>query len=99
MASTKYWIALIPKTEIGCTEKMLDTDYLKTLSRDHVELIANDLVDRITETGVVTKSGREVKAVAVVLAIGFATQQMLCPTEIVGRDRPSLITRKLPPYI
>jgi hypothetical protein len=36
------------------------------------------------------KSGREVKADAIVLAIGFATQQMLCPMEIVGRDGLSL---------
>jgi hypothetical protein len=81
MAPSRYWDALIPKTEIGCKRKVLDTDYLKTLWRDNVELVANDPVDRITETGIITRS---------VLAIGFATQQMLCPMEIVGRDGLSL---------
>lgn len=85
MAPKKYWEALIPKSEIGCKRKVLDTEYLKCLWRDNVELLPNDPVQRITEDGVVTKSGREVRADAIVLAIGFATQQMLCPMEIVGK--------------
>lgn len=90
MAPPKYWDALIPKTEIGCKRKVLDTDYLKTLWRDNVELVFDDPVERITETGVVTKSGREIDADAIILATGFATQQMLFPMEIVGRGGMSL---------
>lgn len=90
IAPQKYWDALIPKTEIGCKRKVLDTEYLKSLWRENVELISSDPVQKITEDGVVTKSGREVKADAVVLAIGFSTQQMLCPMEIIGRDGLSL---------
>jgi len=90
MAPPKYWNALLPKTEIGCKRKVLDTDYLKTLWRDNIELVADDPAERIIETGVVTKSGRELNADAIVLATGFATQQMLFPMEIVGRDGISL---------
>jgi cation diffusion facilitator CzcD-associated flavoprotein CzcO len=86
MAPRKYWDALIPTTEIGCKRKVLDTEYLKSLWQDNVELVSDDAVEKITENGVVTKSGREVRADAVVLAIGFATQQMLCPMEIVGKN-------------
>ncbi|KAF3045515.1 hypothetical protein E8E12_008910 [Didymella heteroderae] len=86
MAPKKYWDALIPKAEIGCKRKVLDTEYLKCLWRANVDLVPNDPVQKITEEGVVTKSGREIKADAIVLAIGFATQQMLCPMEITGRD-------------
>jgi len=89
-APPEYWNALIPKTEIGCKRKVLDTDYLKTLWRDNIELISDDSVERITENGVVTKTGRELNADAIVLATGFATQQMLFPMEIVGRDGISL---------
>jgi cation diffusion facilitator CzcD-associated flavoprotein CzcO len=89
-APQKYWDALIPKTEIGCKRKVLDTEYLKSLWRENVELVSDDPVEKITEDGVVTRSGREVRADAVVLAIGFATQQMLCPMEIIGRDSVSL---------
>lgn len=89
-APKRYWDALIPKTEIGCKRKVLDTDYLASLHKDNVELIHDDPVDSITETGVKTKSGRDVKADAIVLAIGFATQQMLFPMNITGRNGLSL---------
>lgn len=82
----RYWDALIPNTEVGCKRKVLDTDYLKTLWRENVELVFDDAVERITETGVVTRGGREVRADAIVLATGFETVQMLVPMEIVGRN-------------
>lgn len=90
MAPRKYWNALIPKTEIGCKRKVLDTEYLTSLHNKNVELIPDDPVERITEDGVRTKSGRDIYADAIVLAIGFATQQMLFPMEIIGRDGLSL---------
>lgn len=85
VAPEKYWDALIPKTEIGCKRKVLDTEYLATLHKENVELLHDDPVQEILENGVRTKKGREIKADAIVLAIGFATQQMLFPMEIVGR--------------
>jgi cation diffusion facilitator CzcD-associated flavoprotein CzcO len=90
VAPSKYWDALIPKTEIGCKRKVLDTEYLASLHKENVELVSNDGIERITEKGVRTKSGREVDADAIVLAIGFATQQMLSPMEILGREGISL---------
>ncbi|KAH7126912.1 hypothetical protein B0J11DRAFT_433542 [Dendryphion nanum] len=89
-APRKYWDALIPKIEIGCKRKVLDTDYLASLHKENVELIYDDPVEKIVEDGVRTKSGKTVHADAIVLAIGFATQQMLFPMEIVGRDGLSL---------
>ncbi|EMD65540.1 hypothetical protein GGP41_010421 [Bipolaris sorokiniana] len=86
VAPPRYWDALIPTVEVGCKRKVLDTDYLKTLWRENVELIFDDAVARISETGVVTREGREIRADAIVLATGFKTQQMLVPMEIVGRD-------------
>jgi len=52
--------------------------------------VSDDPVEEIVEKGVRTRSGREVQADALVLAIGFATQQMLFPMEIVGRKGLSL---------
>ncbi|KAK4547095.1 hypothetical protein LTR36_001316 [Oleoguttula mirabilis] len=90
MAPEKYWNALIPKHEIGCKRKVMDTDYLTTLHRADVELVHDDPVDRITATGVLAKSGREVKADAIVLATGFEVSRMLFPMEIVGQGGVSL---------
>ena len=90
MAPEKYWDALIPKHEIGCKRKVMDTDYLATLHRDNVELVHDDPVDAITENGVRCKSGREVRADAIVRATGFEVFRMLFPMEIVGQNGVSL---------
>lgn len=90
MAPSRYWSVLMPNYEIGCKRKVMDTDYLSSLWRDNVELVADDPVVEIVEEGVKTRSGRIVKADAIVLAIGFATSQMLHPMEIVGSNGVSL---------
>lgn len=105
VAPPRYWDALIPTVEVGCKRKVLDTEYLTTLWRENVELVSDDSVESIVETGVVTRAGREISADAIVLATGFETQQMLVPMEIVGRDGvglreyvSSLPTTNSPPY-
>ncbi|KAF2654527.1 cyclohexanone 1,2-monooxygenase [Lophiostoma macrostomum CBS 122681] len=90
MAPRKYWDALIPKAEIGCKRKVLDTDYLSCLHRENVELVSDDPVEEIIENGVRTRSGRNIDADAIVLAIGFSTQQMLFPMQISGTNGLSL---------
>lgn len=83
-APEKYHAALTPKTEIGCKRKVMDTDYLACLHRENMELVSSDPITEITESGVRTKSGREVNADAIVLATGFQTEQMLYPLVIKG---------------
>ncbi|CAK3896648.1 hypothetical protein DOTSEDRAFT_49642 [Lecanosticta acicola] len=90
MAPEKYWDALIPRHEIGCKRKVMDTDYLSTLHRDNVELVSDDPVEEIVEDGVRTKSGRVVKADAIILATGFEVFRMLFPMEIIGETGVSL---------
>lgn len=90
MAPERYRDALIPKHEIGCKRKVMDTDYLASLHRQNVELVHDDPVDHITSSGVVTKSGREVRADAIVLATGFEVFRMLFPLEIIGENGVSL---------
>ncbi|KAK1020874.1 hypothetical protein LTR33_018676, partial [Friedmanniomyces endolithicus] len=70
--------------------KVMDTDYLSTLHRDNMELISDDSVTEITETGVRCKSGREVKADAIVRATGFEVFRMLFPMQIVGQNGVTL---------
>ncbi|TKA79118.1 hypothetical protein B0A55_02420 [Friedmanniomyces simplex] len=90
MAPERYWDALIPNHEIGCKRKVMDTEYLGTLHRDNMELISDDSVTEITKTGVRCKSGREVKADAIVHATGFEVFRMLFPMEIIGQKGVSL---------
>ena len=90
MAPERYWDALIPKHEIGCKRKVMDTDYLVTLHKDNVELVHDDPVVQIEEEGVRTRSGNFVRADAIVLATGFEVSRMLSPMEIIGADGASL---------
>ncbi|PGH17875.1 hypothetical protein AJ79_00774 [Helicocarpus griseus UAMH5409] len=85
-APERYHEALIPKTEIGCKRKVLDTDYLACLHRDNMELVYADPIEEITARGVRTRSGREVDVDAIILATGFKAQQVLYPLEIKGRN-------------
>ncbi|EED16979.1 dimethylaniline monooxygenase, putative [Talaromyces stipitatus ATCC 10500] len=91
-APEKYHSALTPTTEIGCKRKVNDTDYFSCLHNDNMELVWDDPVVAVTETGVRTKSGREVRADAIILANGFQTQKVLYPlnTEIRGEGGVSL---------
>ncbi|KAF2155949.1 FAD/NAD(P)-binding domain-containing protein [Myriangium duriaei CBS 260.36] len=83
-APSKYWDFLIPRHQIGCKRKVLDTDYLACLWRDNMELVPDDPIAHIESTGVRTRSGRLVLADAIVLATGFETHRLLFPMKIVG---------------
>ncbi|OKL59569.1 hypothetical protein UA08_05176 [Talaromyces atroroseus] len=91
-APLKYHATLTPATEIGCKRKVNDTGYFSCLHNQNMELVWDDPISTITETGVKTKSGREVYADAIILANGFQTQKVLYPldSEIRGEGGMSL---------
>jgi cation diffusion facilitator CzcD-associated flavoprotein CzcO len=80
----KYGDSLVPRTVIACKRRVMDTEYLAALHRDNVELVNNDPIHEIVEDGVITESGKFVKAEAIMLANGFETQKTLFPMEIRG---------------
>ncbi|EED13641.1 monooxygenase, putative [Talaromyces stipitatus ATCC 10500] len=89
-APEKYHEFLIPKTEVGCKRRVMDSGYLECLNRDNVELIYKDPIDEIVENGVLTKSGRIVKADAIVLANGFQVQKPLLALNLFGEGGVSV---------
>lgn len=89
-APPRYAGFLVPSSEIGCKRRVNDTGYLAALHREGVELVWEDPVVEVVEEGVRTRSGRVVRADAVVLASGFETRKMLFPMEIVGRGGVAL---------
>lgn len=86
----KYRDFLVPKTEIGCKRRVNDTDYLRCLHRDNVDLIYDDPVEEILEDGVRTRSGRVIAADAIIMAHGFETHKFLSPMKIHGIDGISI---------
>ncbi|KAI1116575.1 putative monooxygenase [Nemania sp. NC0429] len=80
----KYHEFLIPKTDVGCKRRVMDTDYLQCLHRDNVELVYQDPIEEFVANGVRTKSGRVVRADAIVLANGFKVLKPLPSLNLHG---------------
>ncbi|KAL4803222.1 hypothetical protein BDV18DRAFT_44806 [Aspergillus unguis] len=100
-APEKYHDLLIPKIELGCKRRILDTDYLACLHRENMELVHADPIETITASGVRTRSGREIFADAVILATGFKAAQPLFPIEVRGVNGISLTEHwaSTPPHV
>lgn len=75
---------LVPDMPIFCKRIVMDTGYLDTLKRPNVEL-ETDPIDHVTETSIVTKSGREHPVDVIALATGFEIAKMLGPLRVIGR--------------
>lgn len=58
--------------------------WLRSLKKPNVHLIADEVVE-ITETGVVTKSGKHQEVDVIVWATGFKANRFLWPMDITGR--------------
>ncbi len=74
---------LTPDHQPMCRRLIMGTRYYKTLKRDDVELVTED-IERIEPTGVRTKDGRLHELDVLVLATGFDTQAYLRPIELTG---------------
>lgn len=88
-APKKYHDILTPDFELGCKRKIADPGYLGSLHRPNIELIPEGL-QKITENGIVSSSGRFDEYDMIVLATGFKVSQFLTPMKIVGSDGNTL---------
>ncbi len=68
---------------------LVDNEWFKTLKRDNVSLVTEDIL-RITPEGVVTADGVEHKVDVLILATGFEATRLLAPMEVVGATGKSL---------
>jgi cation diffusion facilitator CzcD-associated flavoprotein CzcO len=76
-------VALTPDYPFRCKRVLLGDDYYRALQQDHVELVI-DPIDRITETSVITASGRAIDVDTIVLATGFETSHYLSGIDVIG---------------
>lgn len=88
-ALERYHNLLVPDFELGCKRKIADPEYLESLHRENVELIPEGL-QRITEDGIVSTSGREDKYDIIVTATGFKVSQFLTPMEVIVANGSTL---------
>ena len=80
---------LVPDYAPLARRPVVDNDFYKTLTEDHVELVTG-AVERFTEQGVIASDGVEREFDLVVLAAGFEVEAFLWPVEYTGRHGASL---------
>ncbi|BGP19605.1 hypothetical protein JCM10213_000200 [Rhodosporidiobolus nylandii] len=66
----KYWTALIPTYPMHCKRVAYDAGWLAALNRENVKLVSEP-IERVTETGLQTKSGRSFDFDVIIWATGF----------------------------
>ncbi len=79
---------LTPSYGFGCKRPAVSNTYLRTFTRENVELVTAP-IERVTESGVVDTEGREREVDALILATGFrlaSDPEVYRHTPIRGRD-------------
>ncbi|GAA5152206.1 NAD(P)/FAD-dependent oxidoreductase [Pseudonocardia eucalypti] len=85
---------LTPRYGFGCKRPAVSSDYLRTFTRPHVELVT-DPIERVTPDGLRTADGRERPVDVLVLATGFrlaSDPENFRRTPVRGRDGFDLAT-------
>lgn len=80
---------LTPQYTIGCKRVMLTDDYLPTFNRENVYLETEGIA-KMTEKGIVTKSGKAHELDVIILATGFAAADFRIAAEVVGINGQNL---------
>ncbi len=78
-----------PDYRVGCKRVVVSNDYYPALKRSDVHLV-DAAVDRFTPQGVVDAHGQEHELDVVVMATGYAIEEMLAHVEITGRGGQTL---------
>jgi 4-hydroxyacetophenone monooxygenase len=75
---------IVPDFPVFAKRIVMDAGWLATLRRENVTLEA-DAIERVTESGVVTRSGAEHPVDVILLATGFHVSRMLGSLRVIGR--------------
>ncbi|NMI01133.1 NAD(P)/FAD-dependent oxidoreductase [Pseudonocardia sp. K10HN5] len=76
---------LRPDYPIGCKRLLISSEYLRTLARSHVDVVA-DPITEVTAGGIRTADGAEHPADVIILGTGFAANDFLAPMKVFGPD-------------
>lgn len=75
---------LMPDYPIGCKRILASDSFFPAITRDHVELIT-DGIERITETGIISKTGEHREVDTIIYATGFKPWDQMEDITIKGR--------------
>jgi cation diffusion facilitator CzcD-associated flavoprotein CzcO len=76
---------LRPNYQVGCKRVIINTTFYKGIQKPNAELIT-DNIERITETGILTKDGKHHNLDVLVLSTGFNAFSFMRPMNLIGRN-------------
>ena len=85
----KYHDMIVPTFQLGCKRRIFDPEYLDSLHKTNVDLVAEGIKE-ITADGITSTTGQHDKFDIIILATGFQVSQFLTPMEIYGKHGISL---------
>lgn len=80
---------LIPNYPPWARRMIVDNNWYKTLTEDHVTLVTEG-IDHLDADGIVTKDGRHIEVDVIVSASGFSVTKYMHPIEVRGKDGKTL---------
>lgn len=80
---------IIPDYKIGCKRILISNDWYPAINRPNVDLVT-DPIDRIDESGVLTRDGHHYPVDAIICGTGFRATEFLSPIRITGRGGKTL---------
>jgi len=83
---------LIPNYPPWARRMIVDNDWYKTLTEDHVDLVT-DGIDHLEADGIVTTTGERIPVDVIVSSTGFTVTKYLFPITVTGKDGVSLEER------
>ena len=76
---------LRPNYQVGCKRVIINTTFYKGIQKPNAALITEG-IERITETGIITKDGKHHDLDVLVLSTGFDAFSFMRPMNLVGRN-------------
>ena len=76
---------LQPNYQVGCKRVIINTTFYKGIQKPNAELIT-DTIERVTETGIITKDGKHHELDVLVLSTGFSAFNFMRPMNLIGRN-------------
>ncbi|WP_299569002.1 NAD(P)/FAD-dependent oxidoreductase [uncultured Shewanella sp.] len=76
---------LRPDYQVGCKRVIINTRFYKGIQKPNANLVT-DNIERITETGILTKDGKHHELDVLVLSTGFNAFNFMRPMNLTGRN-------------
>lgn len=76
---------LQPNYQVGCKRVVINSTFYKGIQKPNAELVTEG-IERVTETGIITKDGKHHNLDVLILSTGFNAFNFMRPMDLIGRN-------------